>query len=153
MEVPRPIRSIVARMKDQWTLSNALSASVDSRPIWYSNCSTVLGLCHIFLFKTCQIFLIGERSGLQADLLNTRTLLLRRHAVVLDAVCSIALSCWIMQGLLWKRHCLDANICCSKTWIHLTALMVPFKMCKLPTPYALMHPHTIRDASFWTNNK
>ncbi len=27
---------------------------------------------------------------------------------------------------------------------------MPSKTCKLPIPYALMHPHTIRDAGFWT---
>uniref|UniRef100_A0A672PVJ7 GCN1 activator of EIF2AK4 n=1 Tax=Sinocyclocheilus grahami TaxID=75366 RepID=A0A672PVJ7_SINGR len=34
----------------------------------------------------------------------------------------------------------------EKTWIYLSALMVPFQMCKLPMPHALMQPHTIRDA-------
>ncbi len=38
---------------------------------------------------------------------------------------------------------------CSKTFIYLSALIVPFKTGKLPIPYALMHPHTIRDAGFW----
>ena len=33
---------------------------------------------------------------------------------------------------------------------YLPAFIVPSKTCKLPTPYALMHPHTIRDAGFWT---
>ncbi len=26
---------------------------------------------------------------------------------------------------------------------------MPSKTCKLPIPYALMHPHTIKDADFW----
>ncbi len=34
--------------------------------------------------------------------------------------------------------------------ICLSAFIVPSKSCKLPIPYALMHPHTIRDAGFWT---
>ncbi len=33
---------------------------------------------------------------------------------------------------------------------YLSAFIVPSKTCKLPIPYALMHPHTIRDAGFWT---
>ncbi len=34
--------------------------------------------------------------------------------------------------------------------IYLSAFTVPSKTCKLPILYALMHPHTIRDAGFWT---
>ncbi len=105
-----------------------------------SSCSTVLGLpCHIFLFMMRQMFSMGERSGLQAGHFSTRILLLRSHDVVIDAVCGLALLCWKMQGLPWKRRRLDGSICCSRTWIYLSALMVPFQMCKLPMPHALMH--------------
>ncbi len=90
-----------------------------------------------------QMFSIGERSGLQAGQFSTRTLLLRSHAVVIAAVCGLALSCW-------KTRRLEGSICCSKTFIYLSAFIVPSKTCKLPIPYALMHPHTIRDAGFWT---
>ncbi len=85
-----------------------------------------------------QMFSMGERSGLQAGHFSTRILLLRSHDVVIDAVCGLALSCWKMQGLPWKRRRLDGNICCSRTWIYLSALMVTFQMCKLPTPHALI---------------
>ena len=116
-----------------------------------SSCSTVLGLlCRIFLFMMRQMFSMGERSGLQAGHFSTRILLLHSHDVVIDVVCCLALSCWKMQGLPWKRRRLDGSICCSRTWIYLSALMVPFQMCKLPMPHALMQPHTIRDAGFWT---
>ncbi len=116
-----------------------------------SSCSTVLGLlCRIFLFMMRQMFSMGERSGLQAGHFSTRILLLRSHDVVIDAVCGLALSCWKMQGLPWKRRRLDVSICCSRTWIYLSALMEAFQMCKLPMPHALMQPHTIRDAGFWT---
>ncbi len=81
---------------------------------------------------------------------STRTLLLRSHAFVIAAVCGFALSCWNTQGLPWNRHHLEGSICCSKTFIYLSAFIVPSKTCKLPIPYALMHPHTIRDAGFWT---
>ncbi len=74
---------------------------------------------------------------------STWTLLLRSHAVVIAAVCGFALSCWN------TRH-LEGSICCSKTFIYLSAFIVPSKTCKLPIPYALLHPHTIRDAGFWT---
>ncbi len=88
-----------------------------------SSCSTVLGLlCRIFLFMMCQMFSMGERSGLQAGHFSTR-ILLRSHDVVIDAVCGLALSCWKMQGLSWKRRRLDGSICCSRTWIYLSALM------------------------------
>ncbi len=81
---------------------------------------------------------------------NTRTLLLRSHAVVIAAVCAFALSCWNTQGLPWNRRHLEGSICCSKTFIYLSAFIVPSKTSKLPIPYALMYPHTIRDASLWT---
>ncbi len=90
-----------------------------------------------------QMFSIGERSGLQAGQFSTQTLLLRSHTVVIAAVCGFALSCW--------NTCrLEGSICCSKTFIYLSAFIVPSKTCKLPIPYALMHPHTIRDAGFWS---
>ncbi len=90
-----------------------------------------------------QMFSVGERSGLQAGQFSTCTLLLWSHAVVIAAVCGFALSCW-------NTHHLDGSICCSKNLIYLSAFIVPSKTCKLPIPYALMHPHTIRDAGFWT---
>ncbi len=90
-----------------------------------------------------QMLEIGEKSGLQAGQFSTRTLLLWSHAVVIAAVCGFALSCW--------NTChLEGSICCSKTVIYLSAFKVPSKTCKLPIPYALMHPHSIRDAGFWT---
>ncbi len=72
------------------------------------------------------------------------------HAVVIAAVCSFALPCWNTQGLPWNRRRLEGSICCSKTFIYLSAFIVPFKKCKLPIPHALMHTHSIRDAGFWT---
>ncbi len=104
----------------------------------------------IFHLMMHQMFSIGERSGLQAGWFSTRTLLLRSHAVVIAAVCGFALSCWNTQGLSWNRRHLEGSICCTKTFIYLSAFIVPSKTCKLPIPYALMHPHTIRDAGFWT---
>ncbi len=59
-----------------------------------------------------QMYSIGERSGLQAGQFSTRTLLLRRHAVVIAAVCGSAFSCW-------NRHCLEGSICCSKTFMYI----------------------------------
>ncbi len=113
-----------------------------------SSCWTVLGLLVASSSLWCaKCFLWGERSGLQAGHFSTRILLLRSHDVVIDAVCGLALSCWKMP---WKRRRLDGVVCCSRTWIYLSALMVPFQMCKLPMPHALMQPHTIRDAGFWT---
>ncbi len=97
-----------------------------------------------------QMFSIGERSGLQAGQFSTWTLLLWSHAVVIAAECGFALSCWNKQGLPWNRLHLERSICCSKTFIYFSAFIVPSKTCKLPIPYALMHPHTIRDAGFWT---
>ncbi len=99
-----------------------------------------------------QMFSIGEISGLQAGQLSTWTLLLRSHAVVIAAICGFALSCWNTQGLPWNRCRLEGSICYSKTVIYLSAFIVPPKTCKLTIPYALMYPHTIRDAGFWTES-
>ncbi len=76
---------------------------------------------------------------------STRTLLLWSHSVVIAAVCSFALFCW-------NRRRLEGSVCCSKTFIYLSAFIVPSKTCKLPIPYALLPPHTIRDAGFWTES-
>ncbi len=90
-----------------------------------------------------QMLSVGERSGLQAGQFSTWTLLLRSPAVVIAAICGFVLSCW-------NRHCLEGSICCSKTFIYLSAFIVPSKTCKLPIRHAHMPPHTIRDAGFWT---
>ncbi len=89
-------------------------------------------LWHIFCLMMRQMFSLGERSGLQAGQFRTRTLLLWSHAVLIAAaVCGFALSCW-------NTRCLEGSICCSKTFIYLSAFIVPSKTCKLPIPYALM---------------
>lgn len=93
-------------------LSLGIGMFSHSCQIQASRCSTVLGLlCWIFLFMMHQIFSMGERSGLQAGQFSTWILLLRIHDVVIDAVCRLALSCWKMQGLPWKRRRLDGSIC------------------------------------------
>ncbi len=76
-----------------------------------------------------QSFSTSEISGLQAGQFSTRTLLLRSHDVVIATVCGFALSCW-------NRCHPEGSICCSKTFIYLSAFIVPSKTCKLPIPYA-----------------
>ncbi len=66
------------------------------------------------------MFSIGERSRLQAGQFSTRTLLLWSHAVVIASVCGFALSCWN------TRH-LEGSICCSKTFIYLSAFISAFQ--------------------------
>lgn len=41
----------------------------------------------------------------------------------------------------------ENSICCSKNLYVPLALKVPSQTCLLPMPWALTHPHTIRDAS------
>ncbi len=114
--------------------------------IWSHSClvSSCWRVCdclwHIFRLMMHQMFSIGVRSGLQ---FSTRTLLLWRYAVIIAAVCGFELSCW-------NRRRLEGSICFPKRFIYLSAFIVPSKTCKLPIPYALMHPHTIRDAGFST---
>ncbi len=99
---------------------------------WYrfSSCWSVCDhLWCIFRLMMCQMFSIGEISGLQAGQFSTWTLLLWSHAVIIAAVCAFALSCW-------NTHHLEGSICCSKTFIYLSAFIVPYKTCKLPIPCA-----------------
>ncbi len=49
--------------------------------------------CFFFCLMMCQMYSIGDRSGLQVGQFSTRTLLLRNRAVVIAAVCGFALSC------------------------------------------------------------
>ncbi len=65
-----------------------------------------------------QMFSTGDRSGLQAGQFSSWTLLLRSYAVVIAAVCGFALSCWNTRRL-------EGSICCSKTFIYLSAFIVP----------------------------
>ncbi len=89
--------------------------------IWVSSCWRVRGrLWRIFRLMMGHMFSIGERSGLQAGQFSTRTLLLWSHAVVIAAVCGFALSCW-------NTHCLEGSICCSKTFVYLSAFIVAFQ--------------------------
>ncbi len=66
----------------------------------------------------CQKFSTDERSGLQAGQFSTRTLLLWRYTVVIAAVCGFALSCWNTRHPEW-------SICCSKTFIYISAFRLP----------------------------
>ncbi len=76
----------------------------------------------------CQMFSIGERSALQAGQFSTWTIILQSHAVVIAAEYGFALSCWNI------RH-LEGSICFSKTFIYLSEFIMPYKICKLPTPF------------------
>ncbi len=59
---------------------------------------------------------------------------LKSHAVVIAAVCGLALSCW-------NTHRLERSICCSKTFIYLSAFIVPSKTRKLPTVFTYAPPY------------
>ncbi len=74
--------------------------------------------------------------------------------------CCNSCSMWLFPLSCWNTHHLERSICCFKPYIyiyiyththtHLSAFTVPSKTCKLTIQYARMHPHTIRDAGFWT---
>ncbi len=61
--------------------------------------------------------------------------------------CCNSCSMWYPAEIhvVWRGAYVALNL-----YIHLSAFIVPSKTSKLPIPYALMHPHTIRDAGFWT---
>ena len=46
---------------------------------------------------------------------------------------------------------MDGSICCSKTCIDLSALMVPFQMGKFPVPQTLTHPKLSEMQAFELN--
>ncbi len=66
------------------------------------------------------------------------------NAVVIATVCGFALSCWN------RRH-LEGSICCSKTFIYLSAYIVPSKRSRLSIPYALMGDEPIHHR-YWLLN-
>ena len=108
---------LISKTMEQQDVYNCVLSSIG----WISN------------FMMLQVFSTGERAGLQAGQFSSWTLLLWSHAVVMDAVCGWALSCWNMQAPPWKRCCLDGSICCSKTSAYSSALMISFQMWKLLT--------------------
>ena len=70
-----------------------------------------------------QMFSTGERSGLQAGQSNTWTLSPQSHAVVIDVLCGLALSCWNIQGLPWKRR--------LTIWEHMLLPYIPIYLSAL----------------------
>ncbi len=87
-----------------------------------------------------QMFSIGERSGLQAGQFSTQTLLLRSHAVVIAAVCGLHCPAKIHKAfpeidVIWR-----GGICCSKTFIYLSAFTVPSNHASCPHRMHLCTP-------------
>lgn len=73
--------------------------------LMYNSCSTARGLrCCTLCCIMHHTLSMEDRSGLRAGHYSTRTLLLRRHAVVTHAECGFALSCWNKQRRPWKRR-------------------------------------------------
>ena len=49
----------------------------------------------------------------------------------------------------WSYTRIKTSICCSKTCMYLSALILALQMWQLPMmPWALIHPHTITEVSF-----
>lgn len=105
----------------------------------------------LFLFPSWDSkFSVGERLGLQAGQLSTQTLLLWSHAVLIDAVCCLALCFLNMEDLPWKRCHLDGGIRCSKVFICLPAQMVPFQNVCRQFHRHECRPLTIRLFYWWS---
>ena len=81
--------------------------------VTFHNCCSFASCrhCLICLFMMRHTFLIGDRSGLQADQSSTHTLCLRSHAVVTRAEWGLVLSCWNRHGVPGKSRHLDGSIC------------------------------------------
>ena len=124
--------------------SNSLNVWEVRRPLaWVleEECCPIVVWCRIL---SVQLYSTGERSGQ----LITQTLLLQSHAVGMDVVCAFALSCSNMQRLPSKKHSICSHLDNFKTFTYVSALIVPFQMCKLPLTKALKQSNTIRDADF-----
>lgn len=75
------------------------------------------------------------------------TLLHQNRVVVMDAVWES--SCWNLKGFTWNKYGQDGSTC-SKTCIDFFCIDA-FSVCaSCFMPEALMHPHSIREADFWT---
>lgn len=121
--------------------------------VWYRFhlLSLGLSLLYFFLFPSWDSkFSVGERLGLQAGQLSTQTLLLWSHAVLIDAVCCLALCFLNMEDLPWKRCHLDGSIRCSKVFICLPAQMVPFQNVRRQFHRHECRPLTIRLFYWWS---
>ena len=53
------------------------------------------------------------------------------------------------QCLPWKRCHLDGIMCCSKTCLFRSALMMSSHIWRLPVPWILTHSCIIRDSGLW----
>ncbi len=151
--VPSPLLFITVckRLGTEETSCSSLGIGMLSHSclIQASSCSTVLGLlCRIFLFMTRQMFSRWKiwTAGWPFQYPDPST----------QPWCCNWCSMW--SGIVMLENARSSlkettsgwEHMFSRTWIYLSALMVPFQMCKLPMPHALMQPHTIRDAGFWT---
>lgn len=97
--------------------------------MYESNCSTVLHLlCQDFCFMMLHMFLIDEESDLQASPSGSWTPVLEATILLL----------WQKQTLCVQGH---------SSFRNMHAL---FSRSKLPRPWALMDPHTIKVAGFGT---
>ncbi len=109
--------------------------------------------CFFFLnpMKTKQLsnhmskYLIHNRTRLNWEIAQLYAIFF--YAIVIAAVCGF---CILQKLSWWNTGSLEGKICCSKTVIYISEFIVPSKTCKLSILYARMHPHTIRDAGFWT---
>ena len=73
----------------------------------------------VFCVSWCaSCFQLVKGLGLQAGQCGTWSLLLWSHAVGIDAVCGLTLSCWIMQSIPWERCHLGGSTCSSKTCLY-----------------------------------
>ena len=70
--------------------------------------------------------------------------------VVYLAASGEALSCWKMKGAFSspKHFPMDGRRFSSNIVQYLAAFIVPSTTANLPTPAAVMHPHTITDGPF-----
>lgn len=92
----------------------------------------------MFFFYSGKIWPVGQ--------LSTWTLLLQRHAVAVDAVCGLALSCSNMERLSRVRRHLDGSTCHPKSCVYTFQHWWWLSKCTLTLMYT-------KDAYFWTERR
>lgn len=117
--------------------------------VWYRFHLLSPGLSLLYYFYSLHETLSFQLvKGL--DCRQAQTLLLWSHAVLIDAVCCLALCFLNMEDLPWKRRHLDGGIRCSKVFICLPAQMVPFQNVRRQFHRHECRPLTIRLFYWWS---
>ena len=95
------------------------------------------------IFKSCQRFSIGFRSGLWLGHSNTWICFDLNHSIVALAVCLGSLSCWKVKLRPSLKSFADSNRFSSKIVLYLAPSIFPSTQTSFPVPAEEKHPHSM----------